>query len=64
MHQRTVSNQSNCSLFLHRLVFLVLLSYFAHLCFFGEKSNRFSLTRQGLTLFHVGHQVSVRTYFW
>jgi hypothetical protein len=49
--------------FLHLLVFLVLLSCFAHLCCFGEKSNRFTLMRQGLTLFHVSHQVFVRTFF-
>jgi hypothetical protein len=57
------SNQSNTSLFLHLLVFLVLLSYFARLCCFEEKSNQFSLMRQGLTLFHVSHQGFVRTYF-
>jgi hypothetical protein len=61
MLQRAASNQSNNSLFLHLLVFLVLLSCFACLCCFEEKSNRFSLMRQRLTLFHVSHQVFVRT---
>jgi hypothetical protein len=61
MCQSIASNQSNTSLFLHLLVFLVLLSCVARLCCFEEKSNRFSLTRQGLTLFHVSHQVFVRT---
>jgi hypothetical protein len=60
MRQRTTSNQSNTSLFSH---LLVLLSCFARLCYFEEKSNRFSLMREGLTLFHVSHQVSVETYF-
>jgi hypothetical protein len=45
MRQRIESNQSNPSLFSHILVFLVLLSCFAHLYCFGEKSNRFSLMR-------------------
>jgi hypothetical protein len=57
------SNQSNTSLFSHLLVFLVLLSCFARLCCFEEKSNRFSLMRQGLTLFDVSQQIIVRTYF-
>jgi hypothetical protein len=61
MRQRAANNQSNTSLFSHILVFIVLLSCFAQLCSFQEKSNRSSLTRQGLTLFHVGHQVFVRT---
>jgi hypothetical protein len=63
MRQRAASEQSNTSLFLHLLVFLVLLSCFSHLCCFEEKINRFSLMRQGLTLFHVSHQVFIRTYF-
>jgi hypothetical protein len=61
MRQRTASNQSNTSLFLHLLVFLVLLSRFMCLCCFEEKSNRFGLMRQGLTLFHASHQVFMRT---
>jgi hypothetical protein len=61
MRQRTTSNQSNTSLFSHLLVFLVLLSRFVCLCCFEEKSNRFELMRQGLTLFHVSHQVFMRT---
>jgi hypothetical protein len=63
MRQRTTSNQSNTSLFLHLLVFLVFLNWFTRLCCFEEKNNQFSLMRQGLTLFHVSHQVSMRTYF-
>jgi hypothetical protein len=64
MRQRIASNQSNTSLFfLHLLVFLVLLTCFARLCCFEEKNNRFSLTGQGLALFHVSYQVFVRTYF-
>jgi hypothetical protein len=63
MRQRTANNQSNTSLFSHLLAFLVLLSCFIRLCCFEEKSNRFSLTRQGLTLFHASHQVFVQTYF-
>jgi hypothetical protein len=47
--------------FSHLLVFFVLLSCFARLCCLDEKSNRFSLTRQGLTLFHESHQVFVQT---
>jgi hypothetical protein len=58
---KAASNQSNTSLFSHLLVFLFLFSCFAHLCCIEEKSNRFSLTRQGLTLFHASHQVFVRT---
>jgi hypothetical protein len=61
MCQRTTSNQSNISFFLHLLIFLVLLSCFVHLCCFEEKSNRFSLMRQGLTLFHASLQVFVWT---
>jgi hypothetical protein len=38
------------------------LCCFARLCCFEEKSNRFSLTRQGLTLFHTSHQVFVRIH--
>jgi hypothetical protein len=56
-------NQPNTFLFSHLLVLLVLLSCSAGLCCFEEKSNRFSLTRQGLSLFHTSHQVFVRTYF-
>jgi hypothetical protein len=63
MHQRTTSNQSNTSLFLHLLVFLVLLSCFICLCCFEQKNNRFSLMRQCLTLFYMSHQVFMRTYF-
>jgi hypothetical protein len=63
MRQRTASNQSNTSLFLHLLVFLALLSCFTHLCCFKEKINWFSLTRQGLTLLHASPEVFVRTYF-
>jgi hypothetical protein len=62
MCQRAASNRSNTSLFPYLLVFLVLLSCFARLCCFEEKSNRFRLTRQGLTLFHASHQVFVRTH--
>jgi hypothetical protein len=58
---KAASNQSNTSLFLHLVVFLVLLSCFAHLCCFEEKTNRFSLMIQGLTLFQVSHQVFVQT---
>jgi hypothetical protein len=58
---KAASNQSNTSLFLHLVVFLVLLSCFAHLCCFEEKSNWFSLMIQGLTLFQVSHQVFVQT---
>jgi hypothetical protein len=54
-------NESNTSLFLHLLISLVLLSCFARLCCFEEKSNQFSLMRQCLTLFHESHQVFVRT---
>jgi hypothetical protein len=61
MRQKEGSNQSNTSLFLHLLVFLVLLSCFARLCCFEEKSNRISLTRQDLTLFYVSHQVFMQT---
>jgi hypothetical protein len=61
MCQRIASNQSNTSLFSYLLVFLVLLNCFTRLCCFKEKSNRFSLTRQGPTLFHVSHQVFVQT---
>jgi hypothetical protein len=57
MRQIVASNQSNTSLFLHLLVFLVLLSCFARLYCFEEKSNRFSLMKQVLTLFHMSHQV-------
>jgi hypothetical protein len=63
MSERTASNQSNTSLFSHFLVFLVLLSCFTCLCCFEEKSNQFSLMRQGLTLFHASHQAFLRTYF-
>jgi hypothetical protein len=63
MRQKEAINQSNISLFSHLLVFLVLLCCFARLCCFEEKINRFSLTRPGLTLFHVSHPVFVRTYF-
>jgi hypothetical protein len=49
--------------FSHLLVFLVLHRCFTHLCCFEVKSNRLSLTRQGLTLFHVSHQVFVRINF-
>jgi hypothetical protein len=61
MHQKVASNQSNTSLFSHLLVFLVLLCCFTRLYCFEEKRNRFSLMRQGLTLFHASHQVFVRT---
>jgi hypothetical protein len=60
---KEASNQSNTSLFSHLLVFLVLLSCFARFCYFEEKNNRFSLTRQGISLFHASHQVLMRTYF-
>jgi hypothetical protein len=61
IRQVKASNQSNTSLLSYLLVFLVLLIFFTLLCCFEEKSNRFSLTRQGLTLFHASHQVFVRT---
>jgi hypothetical protein len=61
MCQRAASNQPNTSLFSHLLGFLVLLSCFTSLCCFEEKSNQFSLTRQGLTLFHARHQGFLRT---
>jgi hypothetical protein len=60
MSHRTASNQSNTSLFLY---LLVLLSFFARLCCFEEKSNRFSLMRQDLIVFHASHQVFVSAYF-
>jgi hypothetical protein len=50
------SNQSNTSLSLHLLVFLVLLRCFARLCYFEEKSIQVNLTRQGSTKFHASHQ--------
>jgi hypothetical protein len=50
---KVASNQSNTSLFLH---LLVLLSCFARLCCFEEKSIRGDLTRQGSTKFHASHQ--------
>jgi hypothetical protein len=62
MHQER-HNQSNTSLSSHLQVSLVLLSCFARLYCFEEKSNRFSHMRQDLTLFHLSHQVFVRTYF-
>jgi hypothetical protein len=63
MGQGIAINQSSTSLSSHLLVFLVLLSCFTRLCYFEEKSNWFSLTRQCLTLFHASHQIFVRTYF-
>jgi hypothetical protein len=63
MRQKIASNQSNTSLFSHLLVFLVLCSCFTCLCCFEEKNNRFSRMIQDLTLFHMSHQVFVRTYF-
>jgi hypothetical protein len=53
---KEANNQSNTSLFSHLLVFLVLVSCFARLCCFEEKSIRFNLTRQGSTKFHASHQ--------
>jgi hypothetical protein len=53
---KEASNQSNTSLFSHLLVFLVLLSCFARLCCFEERSIRVKLMRQGSTKFHVSHQ--------
>jgi hypothetical protein len=61
MCQRQQTINQALLFFLHLLVFLVSLSCFTRLCCVEEKSNRFSLTRQGLTLFHVSHQVFVRT---
>jgi hypothetical protein len=50
---KEASNQSNTSLFSH---LLVLLSCFARLCCFEERSIRVKLMRQGSTKFHVSHQ--------
>jgi hypothetical protein len=61
MHQGIASNQSDTSLFSYLLVFLALLCCFACLCCFEEKSNWFSLMRQGLTLFDKSHQIFVLT---
>jgi hypothetical protein len=52
---KAASNQSSTSFFAFTS-FLVLLSCFAHLCCFEEKSIRINLTGQGSTKFHASHQ--------
>jgi hypothetical protein len=53
---KETSNQSNTSLFSYLLVFLVLLSCFARLCCFEDRSIRVKLMRQGSIKFYASHQ--------
>jgi hypothetical protein len=49
------------STFLHLLLLYLVLSYYARLCCFEEKSIRVCLMRQSLTPFHISLYVFVRT---
>jgi hypothetical protein len=53
---KVASYQSNTSIFSHLLVFLVLVSCFACLCCFEEKSIWVNLMRQGSMMFHAIYQ--------
>jgi hypothetical protein len=58
---KAASNQSKSLLSSHLLLLYLVISYYAHLCCFEEKSVRVCLMRQGLTPFHVSLHVFVRT---